>query len=96
MGLPTPLAVWLRTSEREVVREYVDDAARRHGEVFRGDVVRELLKAHVAREVDSSKLLFMFIASVMWLDRLAQESRSADFWSGGGSVAEARRSDGAA
>lgn len=75
MGLPTPLAHWLRTSERDAVQGYLEDAGRRHPEVFDGAGLRALFEQHQAGR-DHSKPLFTALTTSLWMDEIAAIRRT--------------------
>ncbi len=80
MGLPTPLARWLRTSERDSCVEYLQGAAVRHGDFLDPKGVDETINAHLDESIDASKQLYVLLTTALWLDQTVEASQEKSFW----------------
>lgn len=76
MGLPTPVARWLRTTDRDSARDYLRATARRHPDVLDGPGLERLFEQHLDEQRDNSKALYTALTTGLWLDYVARLSAS--------------------
>ncbi len=82
MGLPSPMARWLRTTERESCRDFLMDAAARHTGVLNRQGTEELFDKHAASKFDATKQIISLLTTAVWLDHRAALDRQGSFWDG--------------
>ena len=70
MGLPTPMALWMRTTDRDSVRDYLDHAGRRYPDFFDGKGLGELFERHQAG-ADHSRAIYLALTTSLWMDEVA-------------------------
>ena len=80
MGLPTPLANWLRGTERESCREFLSSAFDDYSEMFDGENFRRIFELHQTGDVDVSKKVYIALTTATWLQQLRDASMKPDFW----------------
>lgn len=70
MGMPTPMAHWIRTTDRDSVRDYLDHAGRQYPDFFDGKGLGELFEQHQAG-ADHSKAIYTALTTSLWMDQVA-------------------------
>lgn len=80
MGLPSPMARWLRTTERETCRDFLVDATSRHNDVLDRAGAEELFRRHADHEIDATKHIISLLTTAVWLDHRAALDAQPGFW----------------
>jgi asparagine synthase (glutamine-hydrolysing) len=69
MGFDIPAHQWLRGPLKPLLLETMEEGLSEHGDVFRGEAIRELLRLHLERRVNAGYHLWGLMLLFLWMKK---------------------------